>query len=60
MFLIVPLLVPLGFMEMSSFRILICAPLLFFLIILITVYSFYFIIQMSALRRAERFATRLD
>jgi hypothetical protein len=52
------ILLPLGVVEYSVNRLIICAPLLFVVVLLATVYGFYSAVQAWSLRYAERWTAR--
>ena len=51
---------PMMSVEILTTDQLVVTPLLFLLVLFVAIYGFYFIIQASALRRAERYAARID
>jgi hypothetical protein len=53
-------LFPFATVEVAMTQQVFCTPLVFLIVAAVTVYGFYSIAQTWALRRAERFAARLD
>jgi hypothetical protein len=53
-------LLPLGALETAAYQVVFVAPALLVVVILLTVYGYYSVIQTWGLRRAERWIARID